>query len=111
MRLELEMIEDSDATKSLKSDITEMEHMLEAYLSFARGEGHEKPTLTNLSTLIESVIQKSKKEGRSISFYEYKKIMLPIRLFNEKESDKYFEIMLISMQRMLAFRFKKKEVD
>ena len=39
MKLQLELAKDNSDTDSLKEDIAEMEHMLEGYLAFARGEG------------------------------------------------------------------------
>ena len=42
MKLQLEMAKDSDDTEDLKRDIVEMEHMLEGYLAFARGEGDDE---------------------------------------------------------------------
>ena len=50
MKLQLEMLSDNESTKDLKSDITEMEHMLDGYLAFARGEGSENPKYSNISS-------------------------------------------------------------
>ena len=43
MKLQLEMAKSSKDTEDLKRDIVEMEHMLDGYLAFARGEGDELP--------------------------------------------------------------------
>ena len=43
MKLQLEMAKSSKDTEDLKRDIVEMEHMLDRYLAFARGEGDELP--------------------------------------------------------------------
>jgi two-component system osmolarity sensor histidine kinase EnvZ len=37
---------------SMRADIAEMEHMLDDYLAFARGEGGEDASLTDLGTLV-----------------------------------------------------------
>ena len=79
MRLEVEMLADGDAAKNLKSDITDMEHMLEGYLAFARGEGTEKPTPTNLTRLIEGVVTQARRKGGQIDFHEEEEITLPLR--------------------------------
>ena len=42
MKLSLAMMPDVPDTRSLRQDIAEMEHMLDEYLDFARGEGGEK---------------------------------------------------------------------
>jgi len=80
MRLELEMLTDDEATQNLKLDVSEMERMLDGYLAFARGEGHEKPVLTSLVFLLDSVVTQANKEGGSIEFYSDVEIILPLQL-------------------------------
>lgn len=48
MKLELALLEPNEEAESLKADIEEMEHMIEVYLAFARGEGEEQPTEVDL---------------------------------------------------------------
>jgi len=79
MRLELEMLGDGEAAKNLKSDVTDMEHMLEGYLAFARGEGTEKPTPSNLTQLIEGVVSQARRNGGQIDFHGEEDITLPLR--------------------------------
>lgn len=55
MRLQLAMLGDQEEAENLKADIDEMEHMIDVYLAFARGEGEEAPRETNLSELLEDV--------------------------------------------------------
>ena len=55
MKLQLEMMEQSDAVRDMKSDLIEMENMIGAYLQFARGEGGEEASLTDLRGLIDKV--------------------------------------------------------
>jgi len=58
MKLTLAMMPDGeghDATNdvtSMRADIGEMEHMLDDYLAFARGEGGEEASLTDLGELV-----------------------------------------------------------
>ena len=42
MKLALAMMQDDADTRAFKADIAEMEHMLDDYLAFARGEGGEE---------------------------------------------------------------------
>ena len=79
IRLELEMLTDQDAIRNMKSDVSEMEHMLEGYLSFARGEESEKTTLTNINALVNGVVLKAQREGGIIDFHSKKDINLHIR--------------------------------
>ena len=48
MKLELELLDNSAEVEALKSDISEMEKMIEAYLAFARGEGVEDLSLIHI---------------------------------------------------------------
>jgi two-component system osmolarity sensor histidine kinase EnvZ len=51
MKLQLAMMEETDAAPLIE-DIVEMEHMLEGYLEFARGEGGEAANDTDLAQLV-----------------------------------------------------------
>jgi two-component system osmolarity sensor histidine kinase EnvZ len=54
-KLQLELLGSHPGAKELKSDINEMQHMLEDYLAFARGDGGEEAKPTNLRDLLEEV--------------------------------------------------------
>ena len=56
MKLQLAMAGDAEGVQDLKSDVEEMEHMLESYLAFARGEGAEAPEPTDLTALLNEVV-------------------------------------------------------
>jgi two-component system osmolarity sensor histidine kinase EnvZ len=51
MKLQLAMMTESTDIQAMRGDIAEMEHMLNEYLEFARGEGGEQSTLDDLSDL------------------------------------------------------------
>jgi two-component system osmolarity sensor histidine kinase EnvZ len=52
MKLTLAMMPDDADAESMRHDIAEMEHMLDEYLAFARGEGGEESSLIDLSELV-----------------------------------------------------------
>ena len=52
MKLTLAMMEDNADIVEMRADIAEMEHMLDDYLAFARGEGGEEASLTDLGALV-----------------------------------------------------------
>ncbi len=52
IRLQLAMMPNSPDTDALVADVSEMEHMLDDYLDFARGEGGEKSELADLGALV-----------------------------------------------------------
>ncbi len=52
MRLQLEMMDKSEAVEDLKKDLADMEKMIGAYLQFARGEGAEEVVRLDLRDVI-----------------------------------------------------------
>ncbi len=52
LKLALALMPDDADTASMRSDIGEMEHMLDEYLAFARGEGGEESQITDLGELV-----------------------------------------------------------
>lgn len=55
MRLQLAMLSDAAAVESLQQDVSEMEHMVEEYLAFARGEEGEQAASRHLPELMERI--------------------------------------------------------
>ena len=52
LKLALAMMPDDADTGPMRADLAEMEHMLDEYLAFARGEGGEESTVTDLGELV-----------------------------------------------------------
>jgi len=69
MKLQLEMLNDDDGIAELKADITEMEHMLDGYLAFARGEGTEEPTPGDLTALLHEVAAQARRGGGAVDLH------------------------------------------
>lgn len=55
-KLELALLEDTPETRALSADVDEMQHMLEDYLAFAKGDGGEEAKPTNLKELLEEIV-------------------------------------------------------
>ncbi|MGN6515645.1 MAG: ATP-binding protein [Rhizomicrobium sp.] len=51
MKLELAMMPDAES-RAMKDDVAEMEHMLDEYLDFARGEGSEEVQPSDMSDIV-----------------------------------------------------------
>lgn len=79
MKLQLAMLQDMEGADDLSADISEMEHMLEGYLAFARGEGTEKPKHTDLGEVLEDVVGQVRRRGRPIDLHLEDKLNLPLR--------------------------------
>lgn len=67
MKLQLAMLGDDDEIGELKSDVQDMERMVEGYLAFARGEGTETPVKTDLIALVADSVSAEKRDGSSVS--------------------------------------------
>jgi two-component system osmolarity sensor histidine kinase EnvZ len=67
MRLELELLGDGEDIQALKSDVVEMQQMVEGYLAFARGEGNEVPQVIDLVALLEDVVATGRRDGAQIT--------------------------------------------
>ena len=79
MKLQLEMVKDSSDTAALKDDVAEMEHMVEGYLAFARGEGFETPKPTNIAHILGDVVVSAKRRGAAVDFHTEGQFVVQIR--------------------------------
>lgn len=66
MKLQLAMMETSTDVEALKNDLADMERMLGAYLDFARGEGGEQASMTDMQEMLERVSHKMRRQGMSV---------------------------------------------
>ncbi len=67
LKLELALAEPTKRTGEMKRDLSEMEHMIDEYLAFARGEGGEGVEIVPLKTLIEEVSEGAVRAGAQVS--------------------------------------------
>ena len=79
MKLQLEMAKSSKDTEDLKRDIVEMEHMLDGYLAFARGEGDELPKPTNISSMLSDIVTSAQRKGTEVDLHTEGDIIVPVR--------------------------------
>jgi len=78
MKLQLAMMPE-EARGDLNDDVADMEHMIEGYLAFARGEGGEATRPADLSMLVREVVQKLEHEGGAIAVTKAEPLVLPLR--------------------------------
>jgi two-component system osmolarity sensor histidine kinase EnvZ len=67
LKLQLALLGDGPEIEELKTDVVEMEKMLEAYLAFVRGEGAEAVVSTDLKPLLEEVVGGARRDGRKVA--------------------------------------------
>ncbi len=65
-RLQLATFEEDEQVRDLRADVDEMQHMLEDYLAFVRGDGDEASADINLHKLLSKVKQDVQVAGRKI---------------------------------------------
>ena len=65
-KLELELAGDNKEIRALKGDVNDMQHMLEDYLAFAKGDGGEEAAPTNVVKLLEEVQDETEHLGTPI---------------------------------------------
>jgi len=81
MKLQLAMMGEGPDTMTLQEDVVEMEHMLDEYLDFARGEGGEDMQSVELAEFLEEVVataQRSDSNGR-LKIESVEPVVLSIR--------------------------------
>jgi two-component system osmolarity sensor histidine kinase EnvZ len=78
MKLQLAMLRDAPEVDNLKSDVCEMEKMVEGYLAFARGEGGERPRPTSLSGMLRELTEQAKRDGGAIDLHIEQEMTVPL---------------------------------
>lgn len=74
MRLQLSMMKATEGLSDLQEDVADMERMLEAYLSFARGDGKEKTEQVSLTKLVQTITEKFTHSAQPVSLTATKDI-------------------------------------
>ena len=63
-KLELALLEEGPEVDALRRDVDEMQRMLEAYLSFARGDASEQPSLVDVSEMLAQFAAEAERRGK-----------------------------------------------
>ena len=111
MKLQLELLKENKNTGELARDLSEMEHMLEGYLAFARGEGEELPKEVDVVKLVKQVIEDIKKNGTNICLSSEKRVLISLRpnLFRRcianliENADRYASAVLVELTVEVGF--------
>lgn len=64
-KLQLAMFDDSPEFEAMRSDINEMQQMLEDYLAFAKGDGSEETVLTDVGQILEELRTHAARRGKT----------------------------------------------
>jgi two-component system osmolarity sensor histidine kinase EnvZ len=81
MKLELELLDPGadPVVAGLKTDVVEMEQLVEAYLAFARGEATEAIERTPLAPILEGMRQRAERAGVELEVQLDRPIEVPLR--------------------------------
>lgn len=79
MKLQLAMLGDVDGRAELEEDVSEMEHMVEGYLAFVRGEGGEEAVAADLAGVVADVVARFRREGRDIDLHVEGSLVMPLK--------------------------------
>jgi two-component system osmolarity sensor histidine kinase EnvZ len=64
-KLELALLGDGPEVDAMRRDVDELQNMLEAYLSFARGESGEGPGMVDISEMLKDLAAHAQRQGRT----------------------------------------------
>src|SRR5258708_11247899 len=67
MKAERGVLGDNPSVGGLKTDVADMERMVESYLAFVRGEGEEQTERTDLGKVLEDIATTAQRDGNSVS--------------------------------------------
>jgi two-component system osmolarity sensor histidine kinase EnvZ len=79
MKIALEFLGSDQAVAELKSDVADMERLVHLYLDFARGEGTEAPTDTDIALLLEDVAAAARRDGTPLTLEPPPELVVPVR--------------------------------
>ncbi len=79
MKLALEMIDCGAVATELKSDVVEMERLVNLYLDFVGGEGTETPVATDIAILIEDLAAATRRDGTPLAVDHADPLVMPVR--------------------------------
>ncbi|MBK5932556.1 two-component system osmolarity sensor histidine kinase EnvZ [Rhodovulum imhoffii] len=70
LKLGLSMGDDSEDTRAMLRDLSEMEKMLETFLDFARADALDDPELTDPAVLLSGIVDKARRAGGKVDLGE-----------------------------------------
>lgn len=79
MKLQLEMLPEGEPLANLKSDVADMESMVEAYLGFARGADSEASVPTDVPALLERIAADARRRGGAVKLKMPDEMVVPLK--------------------------------
>jgi len=88
MKLSLALLPESPETRELGDDVVDMERMIEGYLAFARGEGDEETSPSDLGEILQDVATGARRDNADVTV--------------ETDGDMHVELRPFAMKRCLT---------
>lgn len=79
LKLELALARPSKRLEAMKRDLVEMEHTIDEYLAFARGEGGEAVETTGLRGLLDEVAEGARRAGAEVNLFADPSLTVDVR--------------------------------
>ena len=73
LKLELALVEETPEIRAMQQDVNEMQHMLEEYLAFAKGDGGEDARPTPLRAMLKDIVKEAQLQGIPVTFNQSKR--------------------------------------
>ena len=78
MRLQMALLPEGDELEALKSDVDEMEAMVEGYLAFARNQDTEAAVETDLGVILRQVAANARRHGADVALDTDDDLIVPL---------------------------------
>jgi two-component system osmolarity sensor histidine kinase EnvZ len=79
LKLELALARPSKRLEAMKQDLAEMEHMIDEYLAFARGQGGEAVETVGLRALLDEVGEGARRAGAQVTLHADPGVTVEVR--------------------------------
>jgi two-component system osmolarity sensor histidine kinase EnvZ len=91
IRLQLALMMESEDVDAIRADLSEMEDMIDAYLSFAAGEGEEPSQETRIDSMLERLVRQTAKTHKYDISFKMPDEELPAFLVRQKAIGRAFQ--------------------
>jgi two-component system osmolarity sensor histidine kinase EnvZ len=79
MKLQLAMLPESEEVRDLRTDVAEMERIVEEYLAFVRGQDGERAEPADVAELLQEIAADTRKQGGEIAVETEGDLNVPVR--------------------------------
>ena len=115
IRLQLALMGETEDAQAIRADLAEMEDMIDAYLSFAAGEGEEPPEDTDVAKMLERLTTQARNAHAFDISFAMPQPALPIFPLRRKAMRRAFENLIsnalaYSTQAEITARYRNDEV-